>query len=319
MPGSIDAISAAVRRATEQGFRDQLLAKGQARAMVWRGGRVPDGGPRFARGLSYDLLAYGYSLLTQGLRLFEGDGDHDLARTACAAAAEALEAVIANGPESPEADFHRLMAAGAYHIARYSARAFSLLTPFADAAAGNLAPVERALSLLMLRRLDRLDQLVIDWTTGDRTSDEALARQLADSMPADAWADAEAPDDQDPDDAASDAVIEVADLVLTQGFMVAASEALLALERGERSLLDRALEQFGVGLEDAGCCQSNANKSPLRAQRGSRVGRRGACGHSRSSGIGSRRTSSARRSGSISGSPSAFAMSRRCWPSAAST
>ncbi|MCV0416510.1 MAG: DEAD/DEAH box helicase [Brevundimonas sp.] len=251
MPSNIDAISAAVRRATEQGFRDQLLAKGQARAMVWRDGRVPDGGPRFARGLSYDLLAYGYSLLTQGLRLLEGDGDHDLARTACAAAAEALEAVVANGPESPEADFHRLMAAGAYHIARYSARAFSLLTPFADAEAGNLAPVERALSLLMLRQLDRLDQLVIDWTTGDRTSDEALARQLADLMPADAWADAEAPDDQDPDDAASDAVVEVADLVLTQGFMVATSEALLALERGERSLLDRALEQFGVGLEDA--------------------------------------------------------------------
>ncbi|WP_156146821.1 hypothetical protein [Brevundimonas sp. KM4] len=65
MPSNIDAITAAVRRATEQGFRDQLLAKGQARSMVWRNGRVPAGGPRFARGLSYDLLAYGYSLLIQ--------------------------------------------------------------------------------------------------------------------------------------------------------------------------------------------------------------------------------------------------------------
>jgi putative ATP-dependent endonuclease of OLD family len=92
---------------------------------------------------------------------------------------------------------------------------------------------------------------------------------------------------------------------------------------GYRNLLYILLKIVGFFREfrahAQGCCQSNANKSPLGARRGSRVGRRGACGHSRSSGIGFRRTSSVRRSGSISGSPSAFAMSRRCWPSAAST
>ncbi|WP_295193381.1 DEAD/DEAH box helicase [uncultured Brevundimonas sp.] len=249
MPANIDAITAAVRRATEQGFRDQLLAKGQARAMVWRDGRVPDGGPRFARGLSYNLLAYGYSLLIQGLRLLEGEGDRDLARTACASAAEALESVVANGPEGPEQDFHRLMAASAYHIARYSARAFSLLAPFADAERGNLAPVERALSLLMLRQLDRLDQLVVDWAQGDRASDEQLARQLGAVIPLDPWADSVGLADEA--GGAPDVVIDVADLVLTQSFMVAVSQALLAFERGERALLDQALEQFDAGLEDA--------------------------------------------------------------------
>jgi hypothetical protein len=249
MPSNIDAITAAVRRATEQGFRDQLLAKGQARAMVWRDGQVPAGGPRFARGLSYDLLAYGYSLLIQGLRLLEGDGDPDLARTACAAAAEALESVVANGPDGPEQDFHRLMAASAYHIARYSARAFSLLTPFADAEQGNLAPVERALSLLMLRQLDRLDALVVDWTTGDQASDARLADQLGAAISAEPWAD----DDELEDEAggAPNAVINVADLVLTQGFMLAVSQALLAFERGERGLLDRALDEFDAGVADA--------------------------------------------------------------------
>lgn len=249
MPSNIDAIKSAVLRATEQGFRDQLLAKGQARSMVWRDGEMPADGPRFVRSLSYDLLSYGYSLLIQGLRLLEGDGDPEMARTACAAAAEALESVVANGPDGPEQDFHRLMAASAYHIARYSARAYSLLTPFADDEQGNLAPVERALSLLMLRQMVRLDALVVDWTTGDQASDARLADQLKAAISAEPWAG----DDELGDEAggAPNAVFDVADLVLTQGFMRAVSLALLAFERGERGLLGRALEEFQAGLEDA--------------------------------------------------------------------
>lgn len=54
----------------------------------------------------------------------------------------------------------------------------------------------------------------------------------------------------------------------------------------------------------------------LGPRRGSRVGRRRACDHFRSSGTGFRRTSFARRSGSISAPTSAFGMSRSCWPSA---
>ncbi|HYG27730.1 MAG TPA: DEAD/DEAH box helicase [Caulobacteraceae bacterium] len=213
--------------------------------MIWREGVVPDDGPRFAQGLSYDLLAYGYSLLSQGLRLFEAEGDREVARTACAAAAEALESVIANGEDSADQDFHRLMAAGSYHIARYSARAFSLLAPFADAEGGpgNLAPVEYALALLMLRRLDRLDQLVVNWTTGDTASDDQLSEQLRAALPDQPWAD----DEGD----GSGAVIGVADLVLTQSFMAALGRALLAFERGDRALLDQALKQLDVGVDDA--------------------------------------------------------------------
>ncbi|WP_309092841.1 DEAD/DEAH box helicase [Phenylobacterium sp.] len=245
MASNIDAISVAIQRATEAGFRNQLLARGQARAMIWRGGVVPDGGPPFARarGLSYDLLAYGYGLLVQGLRLLEGEGDRALARTACVAAAEALEAVVSNGADSPEKDFHRLVAAGAYHIARYSARAYSLLSPFADAARDddNLAPVERALSLLMLRRLDDLDQLIIDWTNGEHVSDDQLADRLQAALPEEPWADKG-------DD---DGVADVADLALTEAFMGALGEAMLAFERGDRALLDQALERLDLGLEDA--------------------------------------------------------------------
>lgn len=243
MAAEIETITAALNRATEQGFRNQLLARGQARAMIWRDGAVPDDGPRFADGLSYDLLAYGYSLLTHALRLLESDGDRELARTACSVAAEAIEAVIANGRDDEEQGFHRLMAAAAYHIGRYSARAFSLLAPFQNDDAPNLAPVERALALLMLRKLDDLNELVRGWATSEAASDRVLAAQLGNVLPSEAWADGS--------DDADDAIMDVANTVLTQAFMSSVSAALLAFERGDRQLLSSALEGFDTGLEDA--------------------------------------------------------------------
>jgi len=245
MPASLEAITASVTRATEQGFRNQLLARGQARAMIWRDGVMPDDGPRFASGLSYDLLAYGYSLLTQGLRLMEGDGDPELARSACAAAAEAIEAVITNGSAGSDQAFHRLMAAAAYHIGRFSARAYSLLSPFNadDWETGNLAPVERAMALLMLRKLDRLELLVTDWATRADASDAHLAALLRGALPEQAW------EDGSPE--AADTVVDVANIALTQAFMSAVSTALLAFERGDPELLDGALVQFDEGLQDA--------------------------------------------------------------------
>lgn len=245
MPSNLDATAAAVRRATEQGFRGRLIARGQSRAMIWRDGVMPDDAQQFAESLSYDLLSYGYSLLLQGLRLLEGGGDRDLARTAFTGAAEALESVITGGEDNAERDFHRLVAAAAYHIGRYSARAYSLLmalVPEGDQL-GNLAPVEKALALLMLRRLDELDHLAGGWATNQDASDAALSVKLQRVLPETAW--------DDGDDDSDDAVYEVADLVLTQGFMAAVSVALLAFERGERPLLDEALARFDVGLEDA--------------------------------------------------------------------
>lgn len=245
MPASLEAITAAANRATEQGFRNKLLARGQARAMVWREGVVPEGGPRFADALTYDLLAYGYSLLTQGLRLLEDGGDRDLARSSFASAAEALEAVIANGPDGPDQAFHRLIAAAAYHIGRYSARAFSLLAPFndADLQPGNLSPMEHALGLLMLRRMDALEALVTRWVNSDGASDASLAARIADALPEGAW-------EEGPEDA-SDTLMLVADLALSQGFMSATGAALLAFERGERALLDEAIARFEAGQADA--------------------------------------------------------------------
>ena len=152
MATSPEAIARLIAEATAAGFRDDLLAKGQARAMVWRDGLVPPEAPQFSTLLTYDLLSYAYSLMNQGLRLLDQQAEFGAARSAFEHAASAIEAATARGRATNDRDFHRLMAGACYHLARYAARAFSLLHEGLSAA--NLTVPERAVALLMLRDLE---------------------------------------------------------------------------------------------------------------------------------------------------------------------
>ena len=124
MSFSTAELEASINEAVTPGFREKLLARGQSRAMIWRDGQLPPDAPVYSRVLSYDLLAYGYSLLSHGLRLVEAQGNAEIARVAFEHAGEALESVAANGATTPERDFHRLVAAASYHLGRFSARAY---------------------------------------------------------------------------------------------------------------------------------------------------------------------------------------------------
>src|SRR5260370_24162756 len=113
-----ETIEASIRAAIAPGFRLRLLARGQARSIIWQDGELPADAPPFSAMLSHDLTSYGYALLIHGLRLLELDGDRDLARAAFEHAAEAIEAVFSKGENDPARDFHRLVAAAAYHLGR---------------------------------------------------------------------------------------------------------------------------------------------------------------------------------------------------------
>jgi len=149
---TLEELKANIDAAVVPGFRARLLARGQARAMIWRDGSLPEDAPNFGAELSDDLLSYGYSLLQHGLRYTDMDGDAETARKAFEVAAEALEAVVARGTASADRDFHRLVAAAAYHLGRFSARAYSLL--YKGLAEANLSAMEKGLAKLMLRDLD---------------------------------------------------------------------------------------------------------------------------------------------------------------------
>ncbi len=240
MPTTPEAIAADIAEAATAGFRGRLIARGQARAIIWRDGVLPPDAPAFAPQLSYDLHSYGYALFGLGLRLRELGGEAAQARTAFEQAATALEAVIAKGNrEETDRDFHFIVAAASYHLAHLSARAFSLLA-FVEADE-NFAPTERVLALLMRRNFHGLRTIVLDFRASCEGSDARIAAGIQANLDQ-LEAAAELAED------GNDFLFEGLDIALVDTFMSAMALFLLALERGEQLLLDQALERLRTGL-----------------------------------------------------------------------
>lgn len=247
MPTTPEAIAADIAEAATTGFRGNLIARGQARAIIWRDGTLPPDAPAFAPQLSNDLHSYAYALLGLGLRLRELGGDAAQARTAFEQAATALEAVMAKGDrQEVDRDFHFVMAAAAYHLAHLSARAYSLLAIVETEE--NFSPVERALAQLMRRNFGALRFSVLDYRASGQGSDARIAAAIQARLD---QAEAAAAPPEDGDDFLFDGL----DVALTDAFMAAMSLFLLALERGERTLVDQALERLRISL--AICSEMN--------------------------------------------------------------
>ncbi|WP_236773799.1 DEAD/DEAH box helicase [Agrobacterium tumefaciens] len=240
MPTTPEAIIADINEAATAGFRGRLIARGQARAIIWRDGVLPPDAPAFAPQLSYDLHSYGYALLGLGLRLRELGGDAAQARIAFEQAATALEAVIGKGnPDEIDRDFHFIMAAASYHLAHLSARAYSLLAIVG--ADENFSLIERVLAQLMQRDLSALRTVVFDYRGSGEGSDARIAAVIQAGLDqAEAAADLA--------DGGNEFIFDGLDTALTDGFLAAMSLFLLALERGERPLLHQALERLRTSL-----------------------------------------------------------------------
>jgi len=236
---NLEQLQHAVRTATSPAFRDRLLAKGQARSMIWRDGLLPPGAPHFSRNLSYDIQSYAYALLSAAIRLREEEGDGALIRAGFEHSANALEAVIAKGDRNdPERGFHRILAASSFHLGRFSARAFSLLAVSLNDS--NLSPMERALALFILRSFGELEKNVVDWCLGESASDDHLMALFAETL--------ENPEDEEAIDA--DAVsLDAVDLALTQNFLRGLGAFLMALETGNGRLVRLAIRVLNRGFE----------------------------------------------------------------------
>lgn len=240
MPTTPEAIIADINEAATAGFRGSLIARGQARAIIWRNGVLPPDAPDFAPQLSYDLYSYGYALLGLGLRLRELGGDAAQARIAFEQAATALEAVIAKGnPDEIDRDFHFVMTAAGYHLAHLSARAYSLLAIVS--ADENFSLIERVLAHLMRRDFSALHAEVFEYRASGAGSDAQIAAAIQAGLD---QAEAAA----NPAESGNEFLFDVLDTALTDGFLAAMSQFLLALERGERPLVDQALERLQTSL-----------------------------------------------------------------------
>lgn len=220
-------------------FRGHLLTRGQARSIIWREGVLPEGAPDFAANLSYDLLSYGYALLSVAIRARENNLDVEVWREVFRKAANAIEAVITKGdPQSHDRDFHRILAASAFHLAGYSARAYSLLIRAIENA--NLSAIERSLSLLILRSLSELeDNIAENCVDGAATPDRILASLEA------SWDAIENEDAENSEASHFDAV----NTVLSENFHGALGAFLLALDTGDATLTETAIGELSLGLD----------------------------------------------------------------------
>jgi hypothetical protein len=247
MPVSVEDIESSIRKAIVPEFRGKLLTQGQARSMIWRDGILPKGSPAFSSVLSNDLLSFGYALLNQGIRLLELQGDQVLACSAFEHAADAIESVVAKGRNEEARDFHRLIAASAYHLGGFSARAYSLLQ--AGFSQANLSLPERCLALLMLRNLDEVHFEILTWSFSGMGSDNALVEILNQFSSND---HAEDKGGSSKGEMVDGDIIGVLDVALSDNFMAAMGIATLAFERGEPELLTAAIARLKIGLEGSG-------------------------------------------------------------------
>lgn len=245
MASTIDEIEPLLRTALANGYRGRLLERGLARSMIWKDGILPDGAPSFAASLSYDLLSYGYSLLSLALRLRELGGDETLCRVAFEKAASAISDVINNGdPSNLERGFHKVLSAASYHLGRFSAKAYSLLHNNIENE--NLSSMEKILCVLILRRFEDLDAMVMEWKFSGAGLDQAIARKIETDI------DEISRDSEELEEEADSGIDSVelpaVDLAINDNYISSLSEFLLALETGNQALKDSAVSRINICL-----------------------------------------------------------------------
>ena len=246
MASTIEELESDITEAISPGFRGRLLDRGQARSMIWKDGVLPPDAPGFSTELSYDLMSYGYSLISMGLRLREMGGNPEIYRAAFSKAASSIEDVIYKGdPDDVAHGFHNVLAASAYHLARYSAKSYSLLRGALNE--GNISPIERGLCQLILRNLDLLDADIFEWKLNEYGSDENLANIIDQEI-----GEEEAVENEDilsEEYSVESVELPIVDTAITDNYYSALSLFLMALERGDDEFLNASIEILRVGLD----------------------------------------------------------------------
>lgn len=234
---TIDELTEFLATATVDGILGRLLYRGAAWSLMRNAGVLPQNAPSLGVTIETDLAEHGFALLRGAMALRARTGASDLTNKAFERAANAFEALVRNGdPEVPNRGFRRILAAAAYHLAGFSAVAYSLFNETTDDL--NTAPGETAIRHLILRDLDKLRGFVRDWL-GDAThGDEQMAAALG----------GEAPD-----------IDEVLSTILNTTICRALAFFDFALETGEEGPIESARTLLATAVRVA----DNAENVPL--------------------------------------------------------
>lgn len=232
-----DELALFLTTATQDGVWNRLLYRGAAWALMREDGVLPANAPPLGPTIETDLAEHGFSLLRAALALREVAGASELSSRSFERAANAFEALVRNGrPDAAKRGFHRTMAAASYHLAGFSAVAYSLFNEID----GNLnaSPAEAAITLLILRDLDRLRAYVRDWLVDETHSDGSLTLSLDLDL-------------IEPDEAIA--------TILNTTVCRALAYFDFALQTGEQSLLETARRLLGSAIS----LSDNAGNVPL--------------------------------------------------------
>ncbi len=213
--------------ATQANVWGGLLSRGTAWSLMRSGGVLPDDAPPLGATIATDLAEHGFAVLRAAMALRSREGASALTDTAFEQSARAFEALIRNAdPNDPKRGFRRTIAAAAYHLAGYSAVAYSLFTEAPEDL--NFAPGEVAIMLLILRDLDRLREYVRDWLAAEHNSDQAVSDVLADPVQGD--------------------IDEAVAVILNTTVCRALAFFDFALQTGEDESMDEARDLLSVGV-----------------------------------------------------------------------
>jgi len=179
---TIDELTTFLTDATVDGILGRLLYRGAAWSLMRENGVLPPNAPPLGATIETDLAEHGFALLRGAMALRAQAGTSDLTSKAFERAANAFEALVRNGDaESADRGFRRTIAAAAYHLAGFSAVAYSLFNETAGDL--NTSPGETAIQHLILRDLGQLRGFVRDWLDNDDHKDEQIAEVLRGEEP----------------------------------------------------------------------------------------------------------------------------------------
>lgn len=174
---TIEEIQSFLNSVMQDGFRGRLLDRGIAWSLMRKDGVLPDEAPPLGDTIDSDLADYGFSVLRASLSLKEREGDITVTKRGFEHAAKAFESLVKNSaPDKEDTGFYSIMAAAAYHLASYSAVAYSLLShPTSDQ---NTNVAEQVLTALILRNFEHLHDLARAWLGNYDNIDENISAHL---------------------------------------------------------------------------------------------------------------------------------------------
>ena len=176
---NIEELESYLNAAVQQEVWGNLSARSAAWANMRKNGEMPNDVQFTSYGMETDLLEYGFSVLRAALRYRELNGNEILSKKAFNVIGRTFESLTTNSSmEAAENDFYKIIAGTSYHLAGYSAMAYSILNYPGEK---NLTPLESALRQLILRNINGLTSELSDFLNLKENSDISIIAMLSDN------------------------------------------------------------------------------------------------------------------------------------------